>query len=54
MNQAVASIEQGTQQNAALVEQSAAAAEGLKQQSAGLMNVIAAFKTHEMRHAAMA
>jgi methyl-accepting chemotaxis protein-1 (serine sensor receptor) len=47
VNQAVASIEQGTQQNAALVEQSAAAAESLKQQSAGLMGVIAAFKLRD-------
>ncbi len=45
VNIAVASIDQGTQQNAALVEQSAAAAESLKQQSAGLLSVIAAFKT---------
>ncbi|WP_348706712.1 methyl-accepting chemotaxis protein [Acidovorax soli] len=45
VNQAVASIDQGTQQNAALVEQGAAAAESLKQQSAGLLELIAAFKT---------
>jgi methyl-accepting chemotaxis protein len=45
VNQAVASIDQGTQQNAALVEQSAAAAESLKQQAAGLPEVIAQFKT---------
>ncbi len=45
VNQAVASIDQGTQQNAALVEQGAAAAESLKQQSAGLLALIAAFKT---------
>ncbi|HKW85160.1 MAG TPA: methyl-accepting chemotaxis protein [Burkholderiaceae bacterium] len=45
VNQSVASIDQGTQQNAALVEQSAAAAESLKQQASGLLDVIARFKT---------
>jgi len=45
VNQAVASIDQGTQQNAALVEQSAAAAESLKLQAAALLQVIAQFKT---------
>ncbi|MFG6489857.1 methyl-accepting chemotaxis protein [Roseateles sp. BYS78W] len=45
VNQAVASIDTGTQQNAALVEQSAAAAESLKVQAAGLLDVIAQFKT---------
>ena len=45
VNQSVASIDQGTQQNAALVEQSAAAAQSLKQQASGLLDVIARFKT---------
>ena len=45
VNQSVASIDQGTQQNAALVEESAAAAESLKQQASGLLDVIARFKT---------
>ena len=54
VNTAVASIDQGTQQNAALVEQSAAAAESLKQQAAGLLGLVAAFKTADMRHAAFA
>jgi methyl-accepting chemotaxis protein len=45
VNQSVASIDQGTQQNAALVEQSAAAAESLRQQAAGLLEVISQFKT---------
>jgi len=45
VNQAVASIDQGTQQNAALVEQSAAAAQSLEQQAAGLLQVISQFKT---------
>ena len=44
VNQAVASLDVGTQQNAALVEQSAAAAESLKQQSTALMDLIAQFK----------
>ncbi|MDN3923311.1 methyl-accepting chemotaxis protein [Roseateles violae] len=44
VNQAVASIDQGTQQNAALVEESAAAAESLKQQAAGLLQLISRFK----------
>ena len=45
IGEAVAMLDQGTQQNAALVEQSAAAAESLKQQAAGLPEVIAQFKT---------
>src|SRR5690606_19373616 len=45
VNQAVASLDDGTQQNAALVEQSASAAESLKRQSADLLALIAAFKT---------
>jgi methyl-accepting chemotaxis protein len=44
VNRAVASIDEGTQQNAALVEQSAAAAESLRQQAAGLLDAISAFK----------
>ncbi|RRS04300.1 HAMP domain-containing protein [Aquabacterium soli] len=47
VNQAVASLDHGTQQNAALVEESAAAAESLRQQAAALQNVIAAFKTRD-------
>jgi methyl-accepting chemotaxis protein len=54
VNVAVASIDQGTQQNAALVEESAAAAESLKQQAAGLLGLVAAFKTTDTRHAAFA
>ncbi len=52
VNQAVTSIDQGTQQNAALVEQSAAAAESLQQQAAGLSQVVAQFKTRHARPAA--
>ena len=47
VNQAVASLDHGTQQNAALVEESAAAAESLRQQAAALQNVISAFKTRD-------
>ena len=54
VNAAVASIDQGTQQNAALVEQSAAAAESLKQQAAGLLQLVAAFKTAESHAGAFA
>jgi len=54
VNTAIASIDQGTQQNAALVEQSAAAAESLKQQAAGLLGLVAAFKTADAHHAAFA
>ena len=42
--QAVAQMDQGTQQNAALVGQSAAAAQGLKQQAQGLVSAVSTFK----------
>jgi methyl-accepting chemotaxis protein len=45
--QAVALIDQTTQQNAALVEQMAAAATALKQQAQDLVSMVAAFKLHE-------
>ena len=51
VNQAVASIDQGTQQNAALVEESAAAAESLQQQAAGLLTLISAFRLRETQPA---
>jgi methyl-accepting chemotaxis protein-1 (serine sensor receptor) len=54
VNTAVASIDQGTQQNAALVEESAAAAESMKIQAAGLLALVAAFKTGDLRRAAFA
>ena len=44
VNQAVGSLEHGTQQNAALVEESAAAAESLKQQAQGLTSMIGQFQ----------
>ncbi|OWQ84079.1 methyl-accepting chemotaxis protein [Roseateles aquatilis] len=47
VNEAVAAIDRGTQQNAALVEQSAAAAESLRQQAHALTDAIARFKVRE-------
>ena len=44
VNGAVASLDQMTQQNAALVEQSAAAAESLKDQAVSLAGVVARFR----------
>ena len=44
VNVAVSQLDQMTQQNAALVEESAAAAESLKQQAAGLAQAISVFK----------
>ncbi len=44
VNRAIAHIDEGTQQNAALVEQAAAAADSLAQQSGGLMASVQAFR----------
>ena len=44
VNQAVALLDQSTQQNAALVEQSAAAAESLRQQAVALSDVVRVFR----------
>jgi methyl-accepting chemotaxis protein len=44
MNQAVGQLDQMTQQNAALVEQSTAAAESLKDQAQRLAGIVAAFR----------
>jgi methyl-accepting chemotaxis protein len=44
INEAVASIDRGTQQNAALVEQSAAASQSLREQAERLTAAIAAFR----------
>ena len=54
VNQAVAAIDRGTQQNAALVEESPAAAESLKLQAAALLGLVAAFKTADAHGAAFA
>ena len=51
-NQAVTSLDTGTQQNAALVEQSAAAAESLRQQAEGLTRLISSFRLTETADAA--
>ena len=47
VGEAVSSLDQNTQQNAALVEQIAAAAAGLKNQADGLVQIVAAFKVGE-------
>ena len=44
VNAAVTSMDEATQQNAALVEQAAAAAESLVDQAAGLMDTVSAFR----------
>ena len=45
VNQAVSQLDQMTQQNAALVEESSAAAEGLREQAARLGEAVAVFRT---------
>ena len=45
VNQAIAALDQSTQQNAALVEQSAAAAESLREQARHLSGEVSAFQT---------
>jgi methyl-accepting chemotaxis protein len=45
VSQTVSGMDQGTQQNAALVEQSAAAAESLRQQAQLLLEAVAVFRT---------
>ena len=44
VGEAVSQMDQVTQQNAALVEESAAAAESLKQQAQALVQVVAVFQ----------
>ena len=44
MNQAVDLIDQGTQQNAALVEEASAAARSMEEQSAQLLHTVAGFR----------
>ncbi|MEI7447807.1 MAG: methyl-accepting chemotaxis protein, partial [Burkholderiales bacterium] len=50
VGEAVRRMDQGTQQNAALVEQSAAAAESLKTQARQLVQSVAVFKVDGPRH----
>jgi methyl-accepting chemotaxis protein len=45
VRKAVTALDEATQQNSALVEQSAAASEGLKQQAQSLVQSVGAFKT---------
>jgi methyl-accepting chemotaxis protein len=45
VNQAIVQMDQVTQQNAALVEQAAAAAEAMQDQAAGLAGLVATFRT---------
>jgi uncharacterized phage infection (PIP) family protein YhgE len=45
VNQAIAAMDQATQQNAALVEESAAAAASMREQASSLIRVIGAFST---------
>ena len=47
VNQAIGNLDQMTQQNAALVEQSAAAAESLREQSEQLAQAVAVFKVRD-------
>jgi len=54
VNGSVAQLDQMTQQNAALVEQSAAAAESLKEQAAQLASVVGTFRLAEARETAAA
>lgn len=55
INQAVSQMDQGTQQNAALVEQAAAAAASLQQQAQELTQVVATFQlgSSQGAHAAL-
>jgi methyl-accepting chemotaxis protein len=46
VSNAVSEMDRATQQNAALVEESAAAAESLKQQAQGLVEAVAVFRVH--------
>jgi len=50
VNGAVAQLDQMTQQNAALVEESAAAAESLKEQAVKLAQVVATFRLESVTH----
>jgi methyl-accepting chemotaxis protein-1 (serine sensor receptor) len=50
VSEAVTHMDQATQQNAALVEESAAAAESLRNQAEALVHAVAAFQTSAERH----
>jgi methyl-accepting chemotaxis protein-1 (serine sensor receptor) len=51
VNEAIVQMEQVTQHNAALVEQSLAASESLREQAAALENMVGRFTLHAMPHA---
>nr|HPH14962.1 methyl-accepting chemotaxis protein [Burkholderiaceae bacterium] len=53
VNSAVTELDQMTQQNAALVEQSAAAAESLREQAQRLAQVVSTFKLGGSSHHSM-
>jgi methyl-accepting chemotaxis protein len=53
VNQAIGQMDQVTQQNAALVEEAAAAAESLKEQAGNLTSVISVFKLDAVQSAAI-
>jgi methyl-accepting chemotaxis protein len=50
VNSSVAQLDQMTQQNAALVEESAAAAESLKDQTVRLSQAVSVFRLHDTSH----
>jgi methyl-accepting chemotaxis protein len=52
INQAMGQMDQVTQQNAALVEEAAAAAQSLEQQAQGLLHAVQIFKLSPVRHPA--
>jgi len=54
VNQAIAQMDQVTQQNAALVEEAAAAAESLQDQAAKLAEAVSVFKLDGMAYSARA
>jgi methyl-accepting chemotaxis protein len=54
VNLAIAQIDEMTQQNAALVEQSAAASESLKEQAGALSDAVAVFTLERVRPQRMA
>ena len=54
MNQSVADLDQATQQNSAMVEQSAAAADSLSQQARMLVDAISAFRLQPVGRALVA
>jgi methyl-accepting chemotaxis protein len=50
VNQAIGNLDQMTQQNAALVEQSAAAAESLREQADRMKDAVAVFRVADHHH----